>query len=69
MFPMLSSDMGSSKLMVSPHEEELLVLVERIKKEVECCCSWHRYKGVTILCDQLIKKIQTGDFDDENENT
>ena len=69
MLPMLSSDMGSLKLMVSPHEEELLVIVEKIKKEVQCCCSWHRYKDVTILCDQLIKKIQTGDFDDENENT
>ena len=55
--------------MVSPHEEELLVIVEKIKEEVQCCCSWHRYRDVTILCDQLIKKIQTGDFDDENEDT
>ena len=57
--------MGFDRQMVSPHEEELLVLVERIKKDVECCCSWHRYKDITISCDQLIKKIQTGDINEE----
>jgi len=65
MFPMLSSDMGSLKLMVTPHEEELLVVVEKIKKEVECCCSWHRYKDITIMCDLLTKKIKAGDTDED----
>ncbi len=63
---MLSINLGFNRQMVTPHEEELLVLVERIKKDVECCCSWHRYKDITISCDKLIKKIQTGDIDDNN---
>ena len=63
---MFSINMGFNRQMVSPHEEELLVIVERIKKDVECCCSWHRYKDITISCDQLIKKIQTGDIDNED---
>jgi len=62
---MFSINMGFNRQMVSPHEEELLVIVERIKKDVECCCSWHRYKDITISCDQLIKKIQTGDIDED----
>ena len=63
---MFSINMGFNRQMVSPHEEELLVIVEKIKKDVECCCSWHRYKDITISCDQLIKKIQTGDIDNED---
>lgn len=62
---MFSINLGFNRQMVSPHEEELLVLVEKIKKDVECCCSWHRYKDITISCDQLIKKIQTGDIDED----
>ena len=63
---MFSINMGFNRQMVSPHEEELLVIVERIKKDVECCCSWHRYKDITISCDLLIKNIQTGDIDNED---
>ena len=44
--------------MITPHEEELLVLIEKIKNEVKCCCSWHRYRDITIYCDQLIEKIK-----------
>ena len=55
--------------MITPHEEELLVLIEKIKNEVKCCCSWHRYKDITIYCDQLIEKITVRDINEHKNSS
>ena len=67
-FPSLLSDSTSvgSITVITPHEEELLILVEKIEKGVEHCCSWHRYSDITILCGQLSDKILKGDINDDD---
>ena len=53
--------------MITPYEEELLILVEKIERGVEHCCSWHRYRDVTVLCGQLSDKILEGDINDDDD--
>lgn len=57
--------MGSI-IVITPYEEELLILIEKIEKAVEHCCSWHRYRDVTVLCGQLSDKILEGDINDDD---
>jgi len=55
-------------VVITPYEEELLILVEKIEKGVEHCCSWYRYRDITVLCGQLTNKILEGDINEEDDD-
>ncbi len=35
----------------------LIKIVDEIRKEIECCCSWTRYEAITLLLNQLEEEL------------
>ena len=45
-------------------KEELLALIEETRKQVSCCCSFHRYEQINELMDEMEEILKR--IDDEN---
>lgn len=39
-------------------KKQLTEIIERVKLEVSCCCSWHRYNEITKLCEEMEKLLE-----------
>ena len=41
-------------------QKDMQVLINDIRKEVSCCCSWHRTRAVNKLLDEM-QELHNGD--------
>ena len=47
----------------------MIELIDQIRTEVSCCCSWTRYEAIMGLLDQMEEKLNDNNDNGRNRRT